>query len=123
MYIHFNPIMVVCPEEESYLGSYFAPVLTNFIKTVQLEPKTVMQQHSFMINRKKCNGGIDKYIKNNLESFTGSTIWNLYSNEIIDKYLSDINRKYNIILTESSLDYSIQYIWEIDSMEVDKYEY
>ena len=121
MYLHFNPIMIVCPEEEGYVGSYFAPVLTNFIKTVQLESKTIAQQHSFMINSKKCKNGIDKYIENNLESFTGSTIWNLYRNEIIDKYVTDINRKYNIELDKSSVDYSIQFVYEVDSVEVDGY--
>lgn len=115
MYIHFNPINVVRPIEDGYFGSIYAPIKTTFIDTVIVEPKTVAQEYGFFISSEKAKPNIDKYIEANIERFTGSSLWDIYKTETINKYIEDIKKKYNVIVDESSLDYSIQYIWEVQS--------
>lgn len=120
MYIHFNPITIVKPVEEAYYGSYFAPIPTTIIDTVKLEAKTLAKEHHFTVNSDKCKPTIEKYVESRLNDFIGSGIWELYKNEMIDMYITDINKKYNIDLDKSSLDYSIQYVWEVDCVDTYK---
>lgn len=117
MYIHFNPITIVYPCEKGYLGSIYAPYETTFIRPAYIDGQTLWQQHTYSVNSKNAKPNIDTYIENNIERYTNSAMWRFTKQEIIDKYLDDIKKKYNVILDESSLDYSIQYVWEVESIE------
>ena len=114
MYVHFNSIKAIRPTEDVLIGSIYAPFKVTMIEPVTIEACSVAKQHSFSLRVSKCPKGPDAYIKENLNKYTSSGIWQIAKKEIIDKYKQDIKDKYNIILDDSYLSYSIQYCWEID---------
>ena len=115
MYLHFRPITVVAPTGETfYIGSYYAPVLMNEIKPITLEAQSIAKQHTFSLKASKCKNGPDKYIEEHIDDFTSSQIWGYAKEEIISMYLDKVNKKYNIDLDKSSLDYTTQYCWEVE---------
>lgn len=114
MYFHFNSIRVVRPVEEAYTGSVYAPVKTLFVQPVIVNARTIAKAYSFSVIASKCPNGPDKYVEDNLERFTNSAVWESAKEEIINEYLENIKQKYNIILDKNSLDYSIQYCWDVD---------
>ncbi len=114
MYVHFNSIKAIRPTEDVLIGSIYAPFKVTMIEPVTIEACSVAKQHSFSLRASKCPKGPDAYVKENLNKYTSSGIWQIAKKEIIDKYKQDIKDKYNIILDDSYLSYSIQYCWEID---------
>lgn len=114
MYIHFNRVKAIRPTEDVYIGSIYAPFKAIMIEPVLIEACSVAKQHTFSLAASKCPNGPDKYIEENLEKYISSTIWKIDRDEIIEKYKQDIKNKYNIILDNSYLDYSVQYCWEIE---------
>ena len=115
-YYHFEPVTIVTPEESPcYVGSIYAPVkLDVMLKPVFLEAKTIAIEHKFSIKDKYCVGGVENFVKNNLERLTTSSVWYSSDDRALDKYVSEINRKYNIDLDQSSLKYTNQFCWEIE---------
>lgn len=116
MYMYFDSINIVMPIEEVYVGSVYAPIKETHIKPVKVESQILAREHVFTVNISKIDTSIDTYIKNNLHRFINSTIWSLYKDEMIAKYLKHVKDKYNVILDESSVEYSIQYCWEVDAI-------
>jgi hypothetical protein len=115
-YYHFEPMTLVTPEESPcYIGSIYAPVkLDVMLKPVFLDAKTIAIEHQFSIRADKCVGGVDDFVKNNLERLTTSGVWYDSDDQVLNKYISEINRKYNIDLDRSSLKYTNQFCWEIE---------
>lgn len=115
-YYYFDSMALVTPiESPYYVGSIYAPLKFDvLLDTVNVEPKTLMIEHHFYINTKECSDGIDNYIKDNMSRFTSSGIWELKDQQVINKYLSEINNKYNIELIRDSLDFTTQYCWEVE---------
>jgi Holliday junction resolvase RusA-like endonuclease len=107
---------LVTPEESPcYIGSIYAPIkLDVMLKPVFLDAKTIAIEHQFSIRADKCVGGVDNFVKNNLERLTTSGVWYDSDDQALDMYISEINRKYNIDLDRSSLKYTNQFCWEIE---------
>ena len=113
MYLHFNPITIVTPVEKVYLGSVFAPYEVTSIKPVKVPATTIAKARSFSVQAKKCVNGPDQYIKDNISRFESSEIWEAEKAKIEFEYLNDIEKRYNVILDRNSLDYSVQFCWDI----------
>lgn len=115
-YYHFDSISVVSAKyEPCYMGSVYAPILQSLVQLTPtvVEPKTIALQHMFSVSSHKCKNGIDNYIKDNLNRYIESSIWDDSDKEVIDKYVTDINRKYNIDLDVNSVKFTNQYCWEV----------
>ena len=87
-----------------------------------MNAKTVAIEHSFSIYKEDCLDGIDNYIKDNLERLTTSSVWYGSDRQAIDMYATELNRKYNIDLDKSSLRYTNQYCWKVNSEKGDRYD-
>jgi hypothetical protein len=115
MYLHFKPIDIVAPTgEDNYIGSIYAPVIQRELKRVHIDAQSIMYPWSFSVRADKCSNGIDDYIQEHISEYENSSIWELGKEEILNKYLDEIKRKYNVILDKNSPDYTIQYCWEVD---------
>lgn len=113
MYLHFNSITIVSPTEKAYLGSIFAPYEVTCVKPVKVPATTIAKARTFSVQAKKCVNGPDQYVKDNLSRFENSEIWESEKFKIESEYLNDIEKRYNIILDRSSLDYTVQFCWDI----------
>jgi hypothetical protein len=115
MYLHFKPIDIVAPTgEDNYIGSIYAPVIQRELKRVHIDAQSIMYPWSFSVRADKCSNGIDDYIQEHISEYENSSIWELGKEEILNKYLDELKRKYNVILDKNSPDYTIQYCWEVD---------
>ena len=105
MYIHFNSIDFITTDDVS------------LFKRVKIEPQSIVKQRSFMLAVDKCPKGPDKYVEENIHKYIDSYLWEIDKKEIINKYKSEIEKKYNIIIDNRYFDYNIQYIWEVESVK------
>lgn len=117
-YYHFEPMTLVKYNyEPCYVGSIYAPVLQSEVqlKPVNIEAKSIAIEHCFSIRADKCTGGVDNCIEDNLEKFTTSSVWFDSDRQVFDLYITELNKKYNIDLDSSSLKYTNQFCWEVES--------
>lgn len=116
-YYHFERVTLVKPDYEPfYVGSIYAPVKYDvMLHTVEVEPKSIVVERQFTIRASKCTNGVDNYIKDNLEYFTTSGLWFDSDRQAIDLYVNELNKKYDIDLDSSSLKYTNQFCWEVES--------
>ena len=114
MYVHFRPIKIIKPEGDDYIGSVYAPFRATLMVPAQIEAKTVAKQRTFKVKANDCLNGPYKYVKDNLERYTSSDLWQLDKEDIINNYIEEVQKEHNIILDKSYLDYTIQHCWEVD---------
>lgn len=121
MYVHFNSIDIININENEPLSDFYTgciiPISTCNLNTIKTIPESIAKEHCFLINSKKCPQGIDRYIADNINEFTDSSIWEIYKDEIIKMYLKRLEEKYNIIIDENYLDYNIQFCYEVESVK------
>jgi hypothetical protein len=113
MFIKFKSLTLVKPVGVKEVGSIYAPLKTIEVRPFKTSSTTFAKAHCFSLLASKCPKGPDKYVKENLEQFTSSTVWQLYRDEIISSYLKYLEQEYSVRLTKESLDYDIEYIWEV----------
>ena len=114
-YYHFEPIEVITSRDDlcNLLYSGIIPQVDCMLYTVQVPADSIFVAHTFSVAASKCKDGIDKYIKDNLDRFETSDVWDNSDNEILSKYISDINRRYDIELDIKAPIYTNQFCWEV----------
>lgn len=112
-YYYFDAMTLVSFVDNCYTGSIYAPVITPYFKPVKVPARTVAVEHIFTVPASKCPKGIDHYIKENLKTFDESPIWKSYDNQVIFKYIDELNEELRIDLDPSSLTYKSQFCWEV----------
>lgn len=112
-YYHFEAMTLVSFVDNYYTGSIYAPIVTPYFKPVKIPARTMAIEEVFSVAASKCPEGIDKYIKANLETFDESPLWKLNDNNVILKYVSELNQELTIDLDPSSLKYTSQFCWEV----------
>lgn len=110
-YYHFEPLNLIKPIGEFYTGSIYAPYKSLFIEPVQIPGDTVVVEHKFSILASKCPNGIDKYMEENIDRYTQSTVWNGSDRKAINMYLNRLANTYNVNLEADCLDYSNAFYW------------
>lgn len=110
--LRFLPVRVVKLANELTL---FSGDLTR-IKSIATETDalTLCKQHVVQVPAKECPNGPNRFVQDNLDKFTSSTVFKDIKEELIQNYIDDMRKKYNIDLTEGDLDYTTHYFWEVD---------
>ena len=117
-YFHFNPITLAVPENKLCSLKYTHDYLLQYdiaFKTITVEPKSIADELTFTISSFKCKNGVDNYIKEHIKDYENSELWELHKDRIINTYIDEIKKKYNVEIDKSYLDYNIQYCWEVES--------
>ena len=100
LYYHFNSTFIV----QSVNG---------MLNPVRVPGTTMGVSHIFSVDSKKCVDGIEKYIEDNRERFENSKVWETRKEEMISKYVKQLEKTYNIKIVESNLDITPQYCWHL----------
>ena len=117
-YYHFdNTTLVKANYEPCYMGSIYAPFCQSEVQItpVQVAAKSIAVEKIFTVYSKNCPNGIDSYMEDNLDKYIESSIWYASDSEVLYTYIEALNNKYNIDLDKSSLKYTTQYCWEVES--------
>lgn len=116
MYFYFNSLKAVTPIKKPLTNPFggFIPESVTYIKPITIEGKTIAKSHSFPLKADKCKNGPKKYVEENLERYTTSSVWDSAKEEIIEMYLEEIKNTYGIILERNSISYTTQYCWNIE---------
>jgi hypothetical protein len=84
------------------------------LTVIETDALTLCKQHMFQLPSKECPTGPNRFVQENLDEFTSSTVLQGIKEELIHNYIDDMSRKYNIHLTEGDLDYTVHYSWEVE---------
>lgn len=112
-YYHFEAMNLISYEGEYFTGSVYAPVITPFVRPVKVPARTIAIENSFYVAASKCPKGVDRYIKDNLDDFSASVIWQTNDQKVLNKYINELNSELKIDLDPKSLTYTTQYCWEV----------
>ena len=115
-YLHFNQIKTVKPNGAKmgiFNNSEYAVSDMSIICPVIIPATTLAEERQFTFRKSQCPKGPDAFIKEHLEEFTQSGIWLLSQDNLVYKYIDDVQKKYGILLDRSAVDFSTQFCWEV----------
>ena len=105
-YLHFRPITTVHIVPDDLFG--------NRLESIHIDGQTIATQHNLSIDGDKCHNNPHQFVKENIERYKHSSLWDVETEEMIVKYLSYVKNNYNIELDRSALDYTEQFCWEVE---------
>ena len=94
-------------------NSEYAVSDMSIICPVIIPATTLAEERQFTFRKSQCPKGPDAFIKEHLEEFTQSGIWLLSQDNLVYKYIDDVQKKYGILLDKSAVDFSTQFCWEV----------
>lgn len=87
--------------------------LNTAIKKVIPSQKWAVERN-FYIEDFKYPSGVNNYVKENFEYFTSSTFWQDFDEQVLTKYVVELNSMYNIAVSPTEINnYSVQFTWEV----------
>jgi hypothetical protein len=113
-YYYFKPTIILGPSNRvdyPVLNDDIIPVLE--VTPVVIGARAYALMSSFSVKESMCPKGIDKYIKDNLDSITSTDEWKARHAQVLANYCVDIKHEYGIDIDPTQLNYTTEYYWEV----------
>lgn len=117
-YYYFESIIIVAPTKQGEVSARsfddkYIPASNVYIETVAIPAKIAVRTHCFRISDEDSSNGINKYLEENLNRYTDSSIWEVADAGVAKEYLDYVKRFYNVDLKPECKIMTTQFCTEV----------